>query len=53
MLLKAFKEWKRLGIKMSLEKLLKYREALDKLQAMPMSEEEYYYEGEESEFSQY
>lgn len=52
MLLKAFKEWKRLGIKISLERLLQYREALDKLQSMPMSEEEYYYEGEESELSQ-
>jgi hypothetical protein len=52
LLLKAFKEWKRLGIKMSLEKLLEYRQALDRLQAMPMSEEEYYYEGEESEVSQ-
>ena len=52
MLLKAFKEWKRLGIKISLERLLQYREALDRLQSMPMSEEEYYYEGEESELSQ-
>jgi hypothetical protein len=49
MLLKAFKDWKRLGIKISLDKLLQYREALDKLQSMPMSEEDYYYEEEESE----
>lgn len=51
LMLKAFKEWKRLGIKISLEKLLQYRETLDKLQAMPMSEEDYYYEGEESDLS--
>lgn len=52
MLLKAFKEWKRLGIKISLEKLLQYRETLDRLQSMPMSEEDYYFEGDESELSQ-
>lgn len=51
MLLKAFKEWKRLGIKLSLEKLLQYRQTLDRIQAMPMSEEDYFYENEESEIS--
>lgn len=49
--LKAFKEWKRLGIKISLEKLLEYRETLDKLQSMPLSEEDYYYEDEDSDIS--
>lgn len=48
-MLKAFKEWKRLGIKLSLEKLLQYRQMLDQIQAMPMSEEDYFYENEESE----
>ncbi len=49
--MKAFKEWKRLGIKISLERLLEYRETLDKLQSMPLSEEDYYYEGEDSDLS--
>ena len=52
MKLKAFKEWKRLGIKISLEKLLQYRETLDQLQSMPLSEDDYYYDDDESDLSQ-
>ncbi|CAI2361438.1 unnamed protein product [Moneuplotes crassus] len=50
MKLRAFKEWKRLGIKISLERLLEYRQTLDRLQTMPLSDEDYYCE-EDSDLS--